>query len=335
MLAWLAGHEPEVLARAAGACCCPRTRCGPRCCRAPTGRSPTAATPRRPCCGTSSPTAGRAAAVGAAGVDPALLPAVRPSRRGGRAPRRCRSREVPVVVGGADTPLALLAAGAADRRCRSTSAPARRCCGPARATAGRPTTRSVHTYADTAGGWYAMAALQNGGSAWEWVLRRPRAVVGGLVRRGRRRRRPVPGEWCSGRSSPASAVAWPGPDDRGGWTGLLRRHHPRRPGAGRGRGRGVRDPAPRSSCSTSATGSRSLLTGGAARAGIVAAAAGRRAAAGPSGRSACAARRRSGRRCWPAGGSGWTSTPSGDAGPLVEPCTDPALEAAFDRWSTA
>ena len=131
------------------------------------GRSPTAATPRRPCCGTSSPTTGPPPPSRAAGIDPALLPA-RPARdRGRRAPRRCPIGEVPVVVGGADTPLALLAAGtaAAPQVNLGTGAQLLRpgwCPRPADDPV-------VHGYADAVGGWYAMAALQNGGSAWEWV----------------------------------------------------------------------------------------------------------------------------------------------------------------------
>jgi xylulokinase len=77
----------------------------------------------------------------------------------------------------------------------------------------------VHCYADAVGGWYAMAALQNGGSAWEWVC-----GVLGLT-------------WAELFEAAASAppgaggvVFAPfltgerggvaGPDDRGGWTGL-------------------------------------------------------------------------------------------------------------------
>jgi xylulokinase len=73
---------------------------------------------------------------------------------------------VPVVTGGADTPLALLAAdtpvgqlnlGTGAQLLRPGWVP-------------RPVADPVvHGYADVTGGWYAMAALQNGGSAWEWV----------------------------------------------------------------------------------------------------------------------------------------------------------------------
>ena len=50
MLAWVARHEPRMLARRPPSCC-PRTRSGRRSCLV-SRRSPIAATPRRPCCGT-------------------------------------------------------------------------------------------------------------------------------------------------------------------------------------------------------------------------------------------------------------------------------------------
>jgi xylulokinase len=77
----------------------------------------------------------------------------------------------------------------------------------------------VHGYADVEGGWYAMAALQNGGLAWTWVcgvlgmtpaeLFDAAAAVppgaGGVVFR----------PFLTGERG---GVA--GPSDRGGWTGL-------------------------------------------------------------------------------------------------------------------
>jgi xylulokinase len=123
---------------------------------------------------------------------------------------------VPVVVGGADTALALLAAGAAgDQVNLGTGAQVLR----PRWTPAPADDPPVHGYADTEGGWYAMAALRNGGSAWAWVCR-----VLGL-------------DWdelfASAGSAPPGAggvtfrpflagerggVA--GPADRGAWTGL-------------------------------------------------------------------------------------------------------------------
>jgi xylulokinase len=105
------------------------------------------------------------AAVTAAGLDPALLPAVRPSDEvAGTA--ALPVGEVPVVIGGADTPLALLAAGLPVAQLNlGTGAQLLR-----PGWVPRPVPEPVvHGYADVSGGWYAMAALQNGGSAWQWV----------------------------------------------------------------------------------------------------------------------------------------------------------------------
>jgi xylulokinase len=106
------------------------------------------------------------AACAAAGVPASLLPAVRPSAEvigaavlGGV--------EVPVVVGGADTPLALLAAGADGGLQVNLGTGAQVLLpGWTPAPADDP---PVHGYADAGEGWYAMAALQNGASAWTWV----------------------------------------------------------------------------------------------------------------------------------------------------------------------
>ncbi|MGY1634556.1 FGGY family carbohydrate kinase [Geodermatophilus sp. SYSU D01186] len=157
-----------------------------------------------------------AAATAAAGIDPGRLPAVRPSAEVvGTA--GLPVGEVPVVVGGADTPLALLAVGTGAARQvnlgtgvqviqpRGTPAPA----------ADPP----VHCYADVGDGWYAMAALQNGGLAWTWagqVLGLPGAALfdaaaavpagaGGVVFK----------PFLTGERG---GIA--GPADRGSWTGL-------------------------------------------------------------------------------------------------------------------
>jgi xylulokinase len=108
-----------------------------------------------------------AAAVGAAGIPAALLPDVRPGTDvAGTA--RLPVGEVPVVVGAADTALALLAAGGhGDQVNLGTGAQVLR-------PGARPEPADdppVHTYAAADGGWYAMAALRNGGSAWAWVCR--------------------------------------------------------------------------------------------------------------------------------------------------------------------
>jgi xylulokinase len=157
-----------------------------------------------------------AAATAAAGIAPEQLPAVRPSAEvAGTA--ALAGREVPVVVGGADTPLALSAVGTGTGRQVNlgTGAQVLRP-GWTPAPADDP---PVHTYADVADGWYAMAALQNGGLAWSWVsgvlgldaeeLFASAAAVpagaGGVVFR----------PFLTGERG---AVA--GPDDRGSWTGL-------------------------------------------------------------------------------------------------------------------
>ena len=234
MLAWLARHEPRTVERAA-AVLLPKDAL--RATLVPVGtvtdRSDASAT----LLWDVTTDDWSAAAVAAAGVDPRLLPAVRPATEvvGTAA---LPVGEVPVVVGGADTPLALLAAGTAGRpgqpRDRRAAAAVR---------LGAPARRVdpvVHGYADVSGGWYAMAGLQNGGSAWEWVVRRARDVLGRPVRRGRRhagRRRgsglpAVPHRRAGRRRAPVGPgrVERPAPGDDA-----------RGPGAGGGRGRGVLD----------------------------------------------------------------------------------------------
>jgi xylulokinase len=152
----------------------------------------------------------------AAGVRADLLPAVRPSAEVAGA-TVLGGAEVPVVVGGADTPLALLAAGggaalqvnlgtgAQVLRTRWTPAPD-----------GEPV---VHCYADTGDGWYAMAALQNGASAWDWaagVLGLTPAALLDLAATA------PPGAGGAAfrpfLTGERGGVA--GPDDRASWTGL-------------------------------------------------------------------------------------------------------------------
>ncbi|SFL68428.1 FGGY family carbohydrate kinase [Geodermatophilus ruber] len=157
-----------------------------------------------------------AEATAAAGIAPDQLPDVRASAAvigvaalpGG---------EVPVVVGGADTPLALLAAGTRSGRQVNlgTGAQVLRP-GQEPAPADDP---PVHCYADVEDGWYAMAALQNGGLAWSWAggvlglsaaelfeaAAATPAGAGGVVFR----------PFLTGERG---GVA--GPGDRGAWTGL-------------------------------------------------------------------------------------------------------------------
>lgn len=215
MLAWLARHEPEVVARAAAvlpakdalrATLLPGT--DPRV----TDRSDASAT----LLWDVVTDTWSGAAVGAAGVSAQLLPVVRSSADvAGTAVLPVG--EVPVVVGGADTPLALLAAGT------TTGVQVNLGTGAQLLRPGwmpRPVPEpTVHGYADVDGGWYAMAALQNAGSAWSWVCGvlglswvelfeaadRAPAGAGGVLFR----------PFLSGERG---GVA--GPDDRGGWTGL-------------------------------------------------------------------------------------------------------------------
>ncbi|MFW3171061.1 xylulokinase [Geodermatophilus sp. CPCC 206100] len=166
VLAWLAAHRPELVARAA-AVLLPKDalRAGLVGAAAPpvTDRSDASAT----LVWDVVADGWSAAACAAAGIDPALLPEVRPSAEVAGTTGVAWAGEVPVVVGGADTPLALLASGTRDARQVNLGsgvqvlAPGRR-----PAPADDP---PVHCYADVEDGWYGMAALQNGGLAWSWV----------------------------------------------------------------------------------------------------------------------------------------------------------------------
>jgi xylulokinase len=163
LLAWLARREPATVARAA-AVLLPkdalRATLLPGLPAAVTDRSDASAT----LLWDVTTDDWSAAAVGAAGVDPGLLPVVRPATEvAGTA--SLPVGEVPVVVGGADTPLALLAAGTPVAQINlGTGAQLLRPGWTPRPVADPV----VHGYADVSGGWYAMAALQNGGSAWDW-----------------------------------------------------------------------------------------------------------------------------------------------------------------------
>ncbi|MGK5113123.1 MULTISPECIES: xylulokinase [unclassified Geodermatophilus] len=214
VLAWLAAHRPELLRRAQ-AVLLPkdalRAALVPDAVRV-TDRSDASATLLWDVVadGWSPP------ACAAAGIDPVLLPEVRPSAEvAGTA--ALAVGEVPIVVGGADTPLALLAAGTrAGRQVNLGTGVQVLAPGRTPAPADDP---PVHCYADVEGGWYAMAALQNGGLAWSWVAGvlglRPAELfeaaaaappgAGGVVFR----------PFLTGERG---GVA--GPADRGGWTGL-------------------------------------------------------------------------------------------------------------------
>jgi xylulokinase len=125
--------------------------------------------------------------------------------------------EVPVVVGGADTALALLAAGTtAGVQVNLGSGVQLIRPGVAPAPAADPV---VHCYADAGDGWYGMAALQNGGTAWTWVQEVLGLDWAGFV-----------GSLSTAQPGAGGAVFTPfltgerggiaGPSARGGWTGL-------------------------------------------------------------------------------------------------------------------
>jgi xylulokinase len=77
----------------------------------------------------------------------------------------------------------------------------------------------VHCYADAAGGWYAMAALRNGGSALKWVCGVLRLTWAELFEAAASVPRGAGGAVFSPfLTGERGGVA--GPDHRGGWTGL-------------------------------------------------------------------------------------------------------------------
>jgi xylulokinase len=164
LLAWLVRHEPRTVARAS-AVLLPkdalRATLLPGEAFAVTDRSDASAT----LLWDVTTDDWSAPAVAAAGADRALLPTVRPATEvvGTAA---LAVGEVPVVVGGADTPLALLAAGTPVAQVNLGTGAQLLRSGWVPRPAADPV---VHGYADVSGGWYAMAGLQNGGSAWEWV----------------------------------------------------------------------------------------------------------------------------------------------------------------------
>ncbi|MEI4273739.1 FGGY family carbohydrate kinase [Klenkia sp. LSe6-5] len=211
LTAWLAEHEPELVARAAGVLLpkdALRATLVPDADPLVTDRSDASATLLWdvPADDWSAP------AVALAG---AAVPRVLPAHQVVGTAVLGALGEVPVVVGGADTPLALLATGttAGLQVNLGTGAQLLR---PA-AVPGPALDPVTHLYADAADGWYAMAALQNGGLAWDWVRRvlgfgwdQLVATLDGPDAGGVRFT-----PWLTGERG---GVA--GPDDRAAWTGL-------------------------------------------------------------------------------------------------------------------
>jgi xylulokinase len=215
LLAWLATHRPELLDRAATVLLpkdVVRAFLVPGADPAVTDRSDASAT----LLWNVPADHWSAAATAAAGIDPTLLPAVLPGDTVvGTA--ELPGGPVPVVVGGADTPLALLAAGTGSGVQVNLGSGAQLLLPGVRpAAAADPV---VHCYADAGDGWYAMAALQNAGTAWSWVQE-----VLGLDWAG------FAGSLATSAPGAGGVVFSPfltgerggvaGPDARGGWTGL-------------------------------------------------------------------------------------------------------------------
>ncbi|MDT0277673.1 FGGY family carbohydrate kinase [Blastococcus goldschmidtiae] len=326
MLAWLAAHEPDAVARAA-AVLLPKDAL--RAALVPGGppvtdRSDASATLLWDVVADGwSP-----AATAAAGVPAGLLPGVRPAGEvvgttsvGGA--------EVPVVVGGADTPLALLAAGTT-RGLQVNLGTGAQVLRPGWAP--RPVTDpATHGYADVSGSWYAMAALRNGGSAWAWV----RAVLGlgwaELV------------DVASGAGPGAGGVLFrpfltgerggvAGPDDRGSWTGL--HGGTTRADLARSAVEGVAFAiaAAAESLGGAGGGDPVVLTGGGVRSPLV-----QQVLADVLGRPVRHLRLRSasaiGAAVLAARGVGVDLVPERRHGPVVEPRADPRLTDAARRWT--
>lgn len=328
MLAWLARSEPAVLARSAAVLLPKDALRAVLVPDAPVGvtdRSDASATLLWDVPGDRwSP-----AAVAAAGFPAELLPEVRP----GTEVVGTTTGDVPVVVGAADTPLALLAAGA-DRGLSINLGTGVQVLRPGADP--RPVEDPVvHCYADVEDGWYAMAALQNGGSAWVWVCRVLGLSWEGLF------------EAAAAVPAGAGGVAFrpfltgerggvAAPDDRGGWTGL-------QPGTTRadlaraavegvvfaiGAAAGLVD-GPGDGPGDGPV----LLTGGGARSTVV-----QQLVADVLGRPVRHLRLRSasavGAAVLAGRGVGLDVVPRKETGPLLEPRPDAGLAAAVERWST-
>ena len=323
ILAWLARHEPAVVARAAAVLLPKDALRATLVAGAVTDRSDASAT----LLWDVVDEGWSAAAVAAGGFDPALLPRVRPATEvvGTAA---LSMGEVPVVVGSADTPLALLAAGTT-RAAQINLGTGAQVLRPGWVP--RPADAPVvHGYADAVDGWYAMAALQNGGSAWEWV----RGVLG----------------LTSGELFEAAAAAAPGaggvlfrpflagerggvatPDDHGGWTGL--HSATTRADLARAAVEGVGFAIAAAFQLLDVPDGREpvVLTGGGARATVV-----QQLLADVLHRPVRHLRLRSasaaGAAVLAGRGTGLDVVPSREAGPVVEPRASPELAGAAERW---
>ena len=307
MGAWLARHEPAVLARAAAVVLPKDALRGslvPGAAPGVTDRSDASATLLWDVAGDGW----SAAAVEAAGIPGALLPEVRPATEVVGA----TVGNVPVVVGAADTPLALVSADGLQVNLGTGAQVLRPGVAP------RPVDAPlVHCYAGVLDGWYAMAALRNGGSAWSWV----RSVLGMSWSEFFGAAASVP----TGAGGVAFAPFLEGerggvaePEDRGGWSGL----HPgtTRADLARAALEGVAD-AIGSAVDLLAPASAEapvVLTGGGARHAVV-----QQVLADALGRPVRSVRLRSasavGAAVLAARGVGVDVEPRREAGPLIEP----------------
>lgn len=178
ILAWLAAHRPELMNRAAMVLL-PKDVVRAALATATAGARAGAVTDRSDASATllwDVPVDGWAEDVcAAAGVPSRLLPDVVTSAAVVGETSRIAdlvdgaTADVPLVAGAGDTPAALLATGPVDVLVNfgtgaqvlvGRSGPHREGADP-----------STHLYADAGDGWYAMAALQNGGLALDWVAR--------------------------------------------------------------------------------------------------------------------------------------------------------------------
>jgi xylulokinase len=269
------------------------------------------------------------AALGAAGLPARLLPDVRPADEVVGTAELPGCGEVPVVVGGADTALALLATGSAAPQLNLGTGAQLLAPGWVPEPADDP---PVHGYADAGDGWYRMAALRNAGSAWAWVCR-----VLGL-------------DWPQLFAAAAAAPAGAGgvvfrpfltgerggvarPADRGSWSGL---------GPGTTREDLARAAVEGVAFAVAAAGRLAgqggdgelLVTGGGARADVV-----RQLLADVLGRPVRVLGLRSasavGAAVLAARGTGADVVPRRDPDPPVQPRRDPALAAAAQRWAAS
>jgi xylulokinase len=190
----------------------------------------------------------------------------------------------------------------------------------------------VHGYADAAGGWYAMAALRNGGSAWGWV----RSVLGlswDELFAAAEATAPGAGGVVFRPFLTGERGAVAGAGERGSWTGL--RAGTSRADLARAAVEGVLlAVATAAGLLPGDDDGPVLLTGGGGRSAVV-----RGLLADLLGRPVRHLALRSasavGAALLAADGTGLDVAARAEPGPLTEPRRDPALQAAAERWRQA